>query len=548
MSAPISAPAARARGLATWFVNRRVATKISALILVVVAVVGGVTSAGLVALNTAHGQADQMHDEYLVSLDTLNGFRQNLLELYANLAMIGVADDTTGRQHYAELVMGSAKQIKVLANQYRTLMEDRNATAEERALFVAMDQPLLQAQTALNDQLMPSLMANKLSDFAKAMRVTGEPLLRNVFAGLDELIAFERRQVDSAAAELAPSYRRNVILLAGLSVAGIGLAALIGGWIVRMIVRPLRRVSDVLAAVGDGDLTQEVEVRSSDEVGEMAQSLNRATNAMRVAISTMANTSTSLADSANQQESTRNQIAASAEETSAQAGIAAAAAEQVTRNVQTVSAGSEELGASIREIAQNANDAAQVASEAVEVAETTNRTVSKLGESSVEIGNVVKVITTIAEQTNLLALNATIEAARAGDAGKGFAVVASEVKDLAQETAKATEDISRRVAAIQADTTNAVAAIGEISRIIARINDYQVTIASAVEEQTATTSEMNRNVNEAAIGSAEIATNIASVAAAAQTTTDAGIESQKAHAELIRMSDEVQAVAARFQI
>ena len=241
----------------------------------------------------------------------------------------------------------------------------------------------------------------------------------------------------------------------------------------------------------------------------MAISLNRAVEGMRVTISTMANTSTSLADSANQQETTRNQIAASAEETSAQAGIAAAAAEQVTRNVQTVSAGSEELGASIREIAQNANDAAQVASEAVEVAETTNRTVSKLGESSVEIGNVVKVITTIAEQTNLLALNATIEAARAGDAGKGFAVVASEVKDLAQETAKATEDISRRVNAIQADTTNAVAAIGEISRIIARINDYQVTIASAVEEQTATTSEMNRNVNEAAIGSAEIATNIA---------------------------------------
>jgi len=258
------------------------------------------------------------------------------------------------------------------------------------------------------------------------------------------------------------------------------------------------------------------------------QSVNSATGAMRVAISMMANTSASLATSANQQETTRTQISTSAEATSAQAGIAAAAAEQVTRNVQTVSAGSEELGASIREIAQNANDAAQVASEAVEVAEATNRTVSKLGESSVEIGNVVKVITTIAEQTNLLALNATIEAARAGDAGKGFAVVASEVKDLAQETAKATEDISRRVAAIQTDTTNAVAAIGEISRIIARINDYQVTIASAVEEQTATTSEMNRNVNEAAVGSAEIATNIAAVANAAHTTTDAGNHSRTA--------------------
>jgi methyl-accepting chemotaxis protein len=330
--------------------------------------------------------------------------------------------------------------------------------------------------------------------------------------------------------------------------AAIALIFVIAAWIMSTVIRPQRRFTEALSAVGNGDLTQKVEIRGHDEIGAAGTALNRAVESMRVAISTMANTSTSLADSANQQESTRNQIAASAEETSAQAGIAAAAAEQVTRNVQTVSAGSEELGASIREIAQNANDAAQVASEAVEVAETTNRTVTKLGESSVEIGNVVKVITTIAEQTNLLALNATIEAARAGDAGKGFAVVASEVKDLAQETAKATEDISRRVATIQADTTNAVAAIGEISRIIARINDYQVTIASAVEEQTATTSEMNRNVNEAAIGSAEIATNIASVAAAAQTTTDAGNDSRTASENLVRLSTEMRTLVGQFQI
>jgi methyl-accepting chemotaxis protein len=265
-------------------------------------------------------------------------------------------------------------------------------------------------------------------------------------------------------------------------------------------------------------------------------------------VQTLSHTATALVGAAGHLGGTTDQIASNAEETSAQAGIAAAAAEQVTRNVQTVSAGSEELGASIREIAQNANDAAQVASEAVEVAETTNRTVSKLGESSVEIGNVVKVITTIAEQTNLLALNATIEAARAGDAGKGFAVVASEVKDLAQETAKATEDISRRVAAIQTDTTNAVAAIGEISRIIARINDYQVTIASAVEEQTATTSEMNRNVNEAAIGSAEIATNITSVAAAAHTTTNAGNDSRTASENLVRLSTEMRTLVGQFHI
>ena len=175
------------------------------------------------------------------------------------------------------------------------------------------------------------------------------------------------------------------------------------------------------------------------------------------------------------------------------------------------------------------------------MAESTNHTVAKLGESSAEIGNVVKVITSIAEQTNLLALNATIEAARAGEAGKGFAVVASEVKDLAQETARATEDISRRVEAIQSDTSNAVAAIGEISQIIARINDYQLTIASAVEEQTATTNEMSRSVSEAASGTTDIAANIGGVASATQATTATLAEADRTVTELATLADELQA-------
>jgi methyl-accepting chemotaxis protein len=206
------------------------------------------------------------------------------------------------------------------------------------------------------------------------------------------------------------------------------------------------------------------------------------------------------------------------------------------------------MSASIREIAQNANNAAEVAAEAVSAAEATNASVAKLGESSVEIGNVVKVITSIAEQTNLLALNATIEAARAGEAGKGFAVVANEVKDLAQETARATEDIARRVDTIQSDTTAAVVAIGEIGKIISRINDYQLTIASAVEEQTATTNEMNRNVSEAATGSVEIATNVSGVATAAQLTTEAVAETQRSTSDLARMSGDMRQLVGRFRV
>ena len=187
-----------------------------------------------------------------------------------------------------------------------------------------------------------------------------------------------------------------------------------------------------------------------------------------------------------------------------------------------------------------------MAARAVTAAENTTATVAKLGDSSAEIGNVVKVITSIAEQTNLLALNATIEAARAGEAGKGFAVVANEVKELAQETAKATEDIARRVQSIQGDTTAAVAAIEEISAIVAQISDRQTTIASAVEEQTATTSEMSRSVQEAANGTGEIALNITGVATAAGSTTQALSQTRSAVDELSRMAADLRSSVATF--
>jgi methyl-accepting chemotaxis protein len=253
-----------------------------------------------------------------------------------------------------------------------------------------------------------------------------------------------------------------------------------------------------------------------------------------------------LAHAAEELTGTSQQMSANTEETSVQANLVSEGAEQVNRSLQTIASGTEEMSASIKEIAKSAHESAKVTTGAVKVAEETNQIVNKLGASSTEIGQVIKVITSIAQQTNLLALNATIEAARAGEAGKGFAVVANEVKELAKQTAKATEDIGLKIDAIQVDTKAAVGAIGQISDVIKQVNDISNSIASAVEEQNATTNEMARNVSEAARGSAEIARNIGGVAEAAQSANHGVHDSLKAAQTLARMASDLRELVLKM--
>ncbi|MFA6547036.1 MAG: methyl-accepting chemotaxis protein, partial [Limisphaerales bacterium] len=254
-----------------------------------------------------------------------------------------------------------------------------------------------------------------------------------------------------------------------------------------------------------------------------------------------------LANASQELSAVSGQVSSTAEETATQGRVVADSATQVSRNIQTVATATEEMTSSISEIARNAGEASKIAGQAVASAERTNQVMARLGTSSEEIGNVLLLISNIASQTNLLALNATIEAVRAGESGKSFAVVANEVKELARQTAKATEEISRKVAAIQADTQSGIAAIREITTTVRQINDIQMVIAGAVEEQAATTSEISSNTQQAARASSEIALNIASVADAVKNTTAGATQTAASASELSRLATDLRGVVDVFK-
>jgi methyl-accepting chemotaxis protein len=521
-----------------WFTDRPIAVKIGAVVALLAAVVLGTNALAVLRISDMRANQEAIYSENLQPLNALSeiqrahaAYRARTLEYAVSaparrLELIGEMDKKStdlqaGYQAYEPFIVDAAAMDEFLATRTKFL-------------------------DAVKTQLFPAADRGDLPGFARVQTDQLQPLLQTIADDLEAEGVAQSEQAaarNAQAAHAASSAIKTLVVTAALSIV-IGVA--LTGAVVRRFTATVRSVQQSLAAMAGGDLTCTPVVRDADEVGRMAGSLMDAQDSLRSVLGAVAGAADAVAASSEELSASSAQISASAEETSVQSGVVSAAAEEVSRNVATVAAGAEQMGASIREISLNANEAAKVAAAAVGEAQATTETITALGTSSQEIGAVVKTITSIAEQTNLLALNATIEAARAGEAGKGFAVVANEVKELAQETARATEDIARRVEAIQADTIRAIGAIGGISEVIGSINDFQLTIASAVEEQTATTTEMSRSVAEAAGGSVEIATNITGVSAAAGATTAALGQTRVAVDELSRMASDLRGSIARF--
>jgi methyl-accepting chemotaxis protein len=525
------------------FTDLPVRVKILAGICAALAVALGVGLNSLVALGRVNDAAGAIYTGNVASQTALGQLRAKVLQTRLDVALQVIARTPEATARYETAIAQDKAAFDEAFKAYTA-----KGPASPQSLIDELDGLWRKYVALVHDKLIPAGRANDTAGWERLRDEEAAPLMAGMAKAVDQMIAAEDADAARSAAKAADSYTssRNQTLI--LLAAGFTIALALGLAVARGIVRGLAAVSATCEALAEGDLTRRADVATRDEVGRMGAALDVALTNLRSTVTTIDGSASSLASASEEMSGTTNQIAASAEQASSQAQAVSAAAAQVSLSVQSVSAGSEQMSASIREIAESAQEAARVAADAVSVAEETTRSVSKLGESSTEIGNVIKVITSIAEQTNLLALNATIEAARAGEAGKGFAVVASEVKDLAQETARATGDIASRVEAIQADTTEAVGAIGQISDVIRRINDLQTTIASAVEEQTATTGEMGRSVTDAAGGTQEIAGTIGGVAEAARLTSESVTESQQAIDELARMSTELSAVVGAFRV
>jgi methyl-accepting chemotaxis protein len=533
-------------GLQGWLRDRRLRTKILAPVLLAVIGGGVVSTFGIAGLRSVSQSATEIYADAALPLADLAQVRDG--EGDARVLTRDYALGSPGRTP-ADVRNDIADVDKVIDDALDAYVthHSRPLDANRADLLAKTRSGLASWRKVRDDQLLPA--ADKGD--AKAVADTLGNLLTaadNAFAEpLDKLFDAETAAADATAAAARQDASTHEYLMLWISIAAAAVAIVIGLLIARAITAPVRRVQRVLEAMASGDLTGEANVHSRDEVGQMADSMTRASASLRSTITTMERSAAHLATASAQLAAGNESIGVQIGTSAAQSTRVAAAAGSVSANTRALTEASGELQTAISEIASNASQASQIAGEAVNTVEVATATIDELKDSSIGIGEILKVITAIAEQTNLLALNATIEAARAGEAGKGFAVVAHEVKELAQQTATATDDIAQRVTAIQGSSARASTSVVSARQVIERINQLQASIAAAVEEQTATTAEMHRNVNETATSSADIAANVDAIAVAAQ-TSKAGVDGNQAVvAQLTDLAGQLRSQVSHFR-
>ena len=499
---------------------------------------------GLIGLSEVSGQNTELKNMYHQTLKRMEASDDVALTLdviKVKYRDIAIAPTAAAAEAAKATLVAADKDLDDAIAHYRSLAPDK--AAELDALKANLDQ-----FRTLRVKGIDMAAAKQFATLAPYTKQTLLPIYNKVQDANDKLAEEEDVSAAAAIKKATDQYSSARFMVVAILVVAVLLAAGLAVMISRMINRPLDETVRVLRDMAEGKLTERVTVSDNSEIGVMGKALNESIEKVQGVIVQVSEHARMLASSSEELASVSSAVSSTAEESATQAQVVAAAAEEISHNISTVAAGGEQMGSAIREIANSANEATTVAGRAATTADQAGATVTKLGESSEEIGKVVRMITSIAEQTNLLALNATIEAARAGEAGKGFVVVANEVKELAQAAARATEDIAGRVETTQADVQASVAAINEITAVVRQINDIQVVISAAVEEQTATTSEMVRNVNEVSAGSSEIAANVTGIASAASETTASAGQTAQAAEELARIAAELNSSIAVFTV
>jgi methyl-accepting chemotaxis protein len=520
-------------------------------------------------------------DPYFNGNREVAGFRRGILEQREKL--IGLAREwDKGKAAVRDLVGkagGQKAELLLLLEQADSSSKDGRLAAwrfqatGEAALQARAEQSMAQAISFVN-AMERQAADERITAVSKALEEVGSDTVKAVKA----LVAAQaaKTRADEIAHDVDASITQSGTW--SLVFGGLVVVVLVGSTVFGMvsIAKPIRRIAGVLEKLAAGDKSIDVPyVQRGDEVGETARAANvfkenlirmdrmtaeqkeaeaRAATEKKQAMHQLANSFEqavggiigAVSSAAGQLQGAAQTMSAAAEQTNRQSVAVASASEEASSNVQTVASAAEELAASVAEIGRRVNESASIAAEAARDADATAQKVGRLSQAAQKIGDIVGLISTIAGQTNLLALNATIEAARAGEAGRGFAVVASEVKSLADQTAKATAEISAQIEEIQASTADSAHAIGQITEIIRRMNEIATTIASAVEEQGAATNEIARNVQQASAGTAEVSSNITGVTRAASDSSAASSQVLSSAGDLATQSGVLQAEVAKF--